>query len=748
MKRPLFLLCFAFFIAVFLLITIIPLPSYQDVFQTGQQIMVIGKVVKIESKKDKNVIYLNKIQYSGSSSNQKSTNKISTQKNKFNQKNPQGVLCYMDDFNVPKIGSIVKIEGNYMAFESATNEGQFDLKKYYQIEKIDFAIMKAVCIAESKHFNAFRQTLYEVKLLFCNVYDDGLSVRHAGVMKAMLVNEKSDLEDDLKGLFQRTGIAHILSISGLHISIIGMALFQLLQRFRCKIHLCVMMSSFFMISYGMMVDGGTSTVRAIVMFLLYLFAKVVKRSYDMLTAMAISGVLLLVEQPLYIVHTGFLLSYSAVMGIALAAPIFEELFPKNKIGKAFAFSMGIFFFNLPLQMLFFYEIPVYSVLLNLIIIPPVTFIMILGMLCGIIGLFVPVISSLLLKPCGLLLYFYEVLCKITERLPFHKWITGTPSITALFLFYGGIVLLLFSQKRIKQWLKETQYIKEKYRKVLSSGYLFFLFLILVFSGKKENKIAMLDIGQGDCNVVSTKNGTCVLIDAGSSSEKEAGKYRLIPYLKKNGIYKISYAFISHPDSDHYSVLVELLQTMKESGIFIDYVVLSKSAKGNQAYTEIIEAAKNAKVPVVYINEGMKVSCSPFRIRCLYDGTQIQDMDDNNASMVLEVTYLNTKCLFTGDLGIEGEKVLLPKLVDEYRILKVAHHGSKNSSSQEFLDRISPEIALISCGKENRYGHPHKETCDRLLNVECKIYKTSFDGELSMIFERDRILVRTFQKMAD
>ena len=238
----------------------------------------------------------------------------------------------------------------------------------------------------------------------------------------------------------------------------------------------------------------------------------------------------------------------------------------------------------------------------------------------------------------------------------------------------------------------------------------------------------------------------MLMDAGSSSIKDCDKYRLIPYLKSEGVQSISYAFLSHPDSDHYSMLLALMEKKDEYHVGIECLVLSESARGNPAYESLLEAARQSGCQIAWIGAGGRVRIDDVSITCLWDGTEyVGNKDNNETSMVLWMECGSIHTLFTGDLGMEGEKKLAGRLPGPCTILKAAHHGSRNSSSREFLQAVSPEITLISCGEENSYGHPHRETLQRLSEAGSKVYITKDSGMITIKMKEDGLILREYCK---
>ncbi len=710
MKRPLCMFSLVFIAAVFLMLKLFPIPLYKDKEADKSMLEITGQVYAKEQKGDTNVIYL---------------------KSKSDR-----LICYMEGSYMPRMGSYVTIKGKYKGFSTASNPGQFNQKKYYQILNLNFSILNANIIQETKEYNRFKEAIYKIRRTWANSYERCMHTKEAGVLKAMILGDKSELDADLKNLYKQAGISHILAISGLHISIIGMGVYKLFKKVKLPISMAALISLFVMILYGELTSAGTSSIRAIFMFGMYLGAQVVKRTYDMLTALSLAAVFLIIEQPLYLYHTGFLLSFGAVLGIGLCCPIFEQITPKklkkNKIVKNFLPSISVTFFSLPIMAWYFFELPVYSIFINLVVIPLMTSLLVLGICGGIAGIFLEQAGILLLLPCQWILNLYEGLCKALEMIPFHTFVIGKPSVLGIVLFYLIILILLIKYRKLKTHTIGLC--------ILAA----MLCICIRFPAKTE--ITMLDIGQGDCIYIHEEGGVDILMDGGSSDISKVGTYRMIPFLKSKGVSKIDYAFISHLDSDHYNGILECLEMGKNGGIRIDNIVLSTaSGRGGtkekkKEYEILCDAAKKVGCNVIYISRGDVLKYNRLELKCLHPADKAIYEDSNAASLVFLLQYDTFKMLFTGDIGINEEQLLY---VQQSDVLKTGHHGSNYSSSEEFLNRLSPQMALISCGKNNRYGHPGKDAVSRLERQGIEVYITTKCGAISIYPAKEGYGVRTF-----
>ncbi len=258
---------------------------------------------------------------------------------------------------------------------------------------------------------------------------------------------------------------------------------------------------------------------------------------------------------------------------------------------------------------------------------------------------------------------------------------------------------------------------------------------------------MLDVGQGDGMVIRTKSGRIYLSDFGSSSVKGVGTYRLLPFLRVKGYGRIEGIFVSHLDMDHYNGVLELLEAAEEEHISIGTLFLPISVREEgtaEKLAELLELAELTDVSVAFLQAGDRVIDGKTEFFCLHPGNG--EYESNNGSMVVSVEYGDFSFLLTGDVEKEGEEEIRERIdqLGQYHLLKVAHHGSKGSSMEAFLEEIQPRVSLISCGENNRYGHPAGEVLDRLAKAGSLVLQTPETGAITIRPKEDgSFTVETF-----
>jgi competence protein ComEC len=559
----------------------------------------------------------------------------------------------------------------------------------------------------------------------------------------MLLGEKYLLDEEIKQLYQQNGIAHVLAISGLHVSLIGMFIFHLLKKLKFPITLATFLSIFFIYSYGVLTNFSVSTNRAVVMMVVMLLSALIGKTYDMLSAMALSALLILLQNPLQILSAGFLLSYGAVIGIAILLPCLLKIFPtKNFLLSSLLISISAQATTTPLVLYFFYQFPVYGILTNLIILPFVTVLTLISILAGIAGIIYLPIGIFLIGGSNYILKFYEWVCRTGSNMPGNLITLGRPNWLLILLYLSFLLLFLWAVKR--------------YGKKYVVLILIVAPIMLFLPDKNVGlEITMLEVGQGEAIFMQSDKGNNYLIDGGSSNVSKVGIYRLQPFLMSQGVGELDYAIITHSDKDHISGLKELIEREQ---IIINNLVLPKIAEKDEAYIELETLSKEKGITIQYIREGDVILDGDIRIVCLHPRPDYIPSSSNAYSTVLSITYGEFDMLLTGDLEKDGEKELIKLLENpeyrannairpatDYDILKVAHHGSKYSTFEEFLQIVQPEISIISCGEDNSYGHPHEELIERLYRVGSEIKITYEYGAITIRTDGKKLEISEFKK---
>ena len=776
---------------------------YLSVLEEGQSVRLAGKINRVEEKTNCFYYYL--------------TDCSVEQSDHLMPCND--VLAYVssDDYSV---GQILILQGTISLFDEATNEGQFDSRAFYRSQKIDFGVWVDSVERVEGQSDRFRVWLSRVRV------ELGIPLsRYAdddGVLSAMLLGDKTSLDSEIRSLYQKSGIAHVLAISGLHISLLGMALYRLL-RHRCGLTYlwAEIVAASFLVAYTLMTGNAVSARRATGMLIVYLVADLLGRSYDMLSALSLIVILLLWENPFLVTNSGFQFSVAAVVGIGVGQGVLvprvgswkvvygrrkkqddvvrcdaakcdvakrdaakcdaakcdaERIRMQNLVDwmkrrmdkclPGMMISLSIQFFTLPLVAYYYYEIPVYAILLNipvLALIPYVLGLAVFGSLTGQIAFLQP-LSFALCRVCGWVLHGYRWLCDASLLLPGARMITGKPSEVRVVVYYGLLgafyyVLWCGMKKKQRQMCtKGAQAEKQEWiRRRFGFGLGLVLVLLLTFlfvRGKPEFELDILDVGQGDAIYLCASDGTNFMIDGGSTDVKKVGTYRILPFLKAKAIRKVDYWFVSHTDEDHISGLVEVM----ESGYAVGTLVLAEAQKEDEKAYRLAELAQKNGIRVCYMKAGDVLGtrkedvvnernrAGTFRIECLYPTNDNDSEDVNDRCLVLYYEDENFSAFFGGDISSEVEEQLVSAgKCRQTDVLKASHHGSKYSNSDVLLHALHPRLTIASAGKKNRYGHPSPEAIARVGESGSAFYSTIDYGRIRVRFVDGEMVAEPYRK---
>lgn len=645
-------------------------------------------------------------------------------------------------------GMGVEVVGKAELFKGARNPGEFDYAFYYKAQKIQCGIKirmiqvtNATIPPVNRMVSAVSSFVSEALEALCNEDD-------RGIYEAVLLGQKTDLPEDIRQLYQKNGIAHLLAVSGLHVSLIGMSLYAFLRRVGLGYGKAGLLAGILVVFYGFLTGFGPSVFRAVFMILCSFFAAHLGKTYDLLSAMALSLGFLAFDSPYLLFTSGLQLSFGAVTAIGIASE-------RDKEWKLFI-NLFIQLFTYPIILYHFFEFPLYALFLNMIVIPLMAYVVGAGLagvfLYGLSGLFfaagVSGFGVVFMAAKGAvgtghyILAFYNFLCEAAERLPFYSVTTGRPELWKIMVYYGSLFLVLYWNCRSrKRWRAGF----------LSVGSLLVLFLM--FHPVSGLEVDFLDVGQGDGIYLQTKKCR-ILMDAGSSQLKNLGGQRLLPFLKSKGVSSLDYVFVSHGDLDHISGIKFLLE---EKGVKIKNMVFSCRSREDESCSELARLTKEQGGVVWYMEGGQVIKSGNLSITSIYpfansDKKELEnkiETDKNNQSLVLLVEYGAFSLLLTGDVESQGEEVILAfseeKLPNPLTVLKAAHHGSNSSTGVELLERLNPGITVLSYGAGNSYGHPAGEVVERLKVLGTDLWHTAKSGAVMIKTDGKQCTIQGFIK---
>lgn len=662
----------------------------------------------------------------------------------------QKLLVYLSDSAEYPAGTDLSLSGTIYALEEPVNPGQFNSRLYYQGKGISGRVYADRAEIIGSHPAPVRRFLTGVRTEISRVYGLVLDENEAGLLRAMILGEKEGLDEETKELYQKNGISHLLAISGLHISLIGLGFYGIMRRSSGSYLCAAIPAILLLLAYGWMTGASVSVIRAASMCGLSILADLVGRTYDMLTAIGATALVLMVTNPLCVRQSAFLLSYGAVLGIALIQPLWKFYRPGGgRLYQSLSASLSVLTVTFPILLHAFCEYPLYSTVLNLLAIPLMSILMVCGLMCGLLGLYFLPAARLAAFPCHMILSLYEQMGSWCLKLPGAVLSIGAPARWKIALYYGILALglwILYREKRKAKYAGAGHpFLLSKRVPVFWLGIQFLSVLLLCLRLHTGLSVTMLDVGQGDAIFLQGPEGTTILTDGGSSSVKQVGEYRILPYLRSEGVALLDYMIISHMDQDHVNGLTELVEdSRKPGGMRIGHAVLPELSVKDEAYLEMEKLFGEAEIPILYMRAGDILASDNFSLTCLWPERGKQSDDRNEQSLVLLAEYGEFQMLLTGDIGPEAERALISSgRLKDVEILKASHHGSRYSSSSAFLDQIRPEVSLISCSATNRYGHPGKETLGRLKDVGSRVLITRDCGAIQVWTDGELVRVRGY-----
>lgn len=630
------------------------------------------------------------------------------------------VYLYTEDGEPVRIGDKVSFNGRVEYFDMPRNNGEFDSLSYYESKNIRFKVYSESINVLHRSKLPIGETLRQVREKIASNMNKYMP-ENFGILKGIMLGDKSDIDELEKSLYQRGGISHILAISGLHVSNLSILIYFVLERLRLKKGLCTIVSIAILIVYAIFSGCSPSVIRAICMFAVSKAALIRGRNYDIPTALSISFFIYTLFFPYSYRSSGTILSYMAVFSIWLfsvnykkikklkSAGISGKLFDE-KILKVLKMSLFLTMFSLPMVLKFYYTFPIYSVALNMYVVPLMSMLFILAIFAIILSFINGFLAYSFFKLCSLIISSFTLLTDLTVNKLNGTIVAGEPTVAEIIFYYSIllIIILLINKVRRKYLLMSLLTVP----------------LILLFIKPNFNSITMIDVDQGDCSVVTAENKV-FMVDCGSLGKKQIFKYTVEPYLLSNGIRKIDYVFLSHSDLDHVNGIIEYLEAETKI-IDIKNIVITPQMKEDELGVKIISLSNDNGIDVKVMKSSDRITYNAININCLHPNPDTKINDVNDTSMVLEIELDGVKALFTGDISSETEEKLYLGEVD---ILKVSHHGSSSATGEDFLGRIRPKIGLISCGRENSYGHPAPIVLDNLKKYNVNTYVTAQKGQI-------------------
>lgn len=625
-------------------------------------------------------------------------------------------------------GRELVFEGVLTQPEGVRNPGGFDYRRYLAQKGVGasvFSYAYAIEPGEGKKGNLLVQAGLNIRKKIVYVIENSLPRQQAGLLNGMLIGYREGLSDEVQEAFSNAGLTHIMAVSGANVAFLILPLAFLFKLFRIRKSIANLMIIAFLVFFIFVTGFEPSVLRAVVMASILLIAAILYREPDTYAAIALSCIILLALSPCMLFNIGFQLSYGATLSIVMLykniKKIFAKSFMPDCIAEIFAATLAAQLGVLPITLIYFNKVSLIAIIPNLLAVPMLELITILGTIMALLGQFSLVASQVIGYLNSVFLSAVLYITKFASSVPFAMVKTVTPPFILAIAYYVLVWFML--------WYRPLKNIVLKSRHAAIALSLLAIFILTGSLQPGRLEVAFLDVGQGDSAFIRTYTGKTVLIDGGGSANpsrvSKIGESVVIPFLLDSGVSRLDAVIATHPHSDHIQGLCDVLKQMN-----VDRLILPSLAD-ESGFADLIQAAEAKNVQVSRCSEGETIRLDERT--CLHvlspEFNCSVDLDSlNNTSLVLKLCYGRTAILFTGDAETEVEEKLLANAsvlsadatsVLSADVIKIAHHGSLSSTGRGFLEKVNPRAAIISVGKNN-FGHPSSETLNLLeqCNVNC------------------------------
>ena len=717
--------------------------KYENVYKDGEELTLVAIVDSNKEEKEYKDTYKIKTE-------NKDTNLIlSVNKNK--------------DIEL-EYGDKILIKGEFVEPSESRNYGGFDYKEYLKSIKI-YGTIKAdsIEILAKNSNNPIFTFANNINLKIKENINKLIPEKYSAIFTGLILGDTSKVEEEVNDDFKIANISHVLAISGMHITYIVIGIELLLKKGIGKRKTRII-TIIILVMYMFITGFAPSVVRASIMGIIMLISKLIHRKNDIWTSISLSLLILLIYNPFLILNVGLQLSYLGTIGIVCFNKNVYNFLRKlkirnkkirykinrkfilfmDKIKEMLSVTLSAQIVILPILLFNFNILGIYFFISNILVSIIIGPIIIVGFVCILISFISIEIAKILsiFMSVGI-----QILISISEisHLPFSKIYIPTPKVWQIVSYYICVIVINriyiafnskkpdFTSIRIRNLVALLKFkFRQNRNKVLKVLIVLVSLVFILNTIPEKLKIHFVDVGQGDCTFITTPQNKTILIDGGGSMSEEydVGKSTLLPYILDRGYTKLDYVFISHFDQDHVGGILTILEELRVGQVYI-----SKQEQDSENYQKFLKIVEDKKIKVKVLKQG---DCLKIEKNLYFDilwpiEEQIQENVLNNNAMVMKLRYGKFSMLFTGDIEAIAEE----KILDFYKekgesilksdVLKVAHHGSKTSTTQSFFEKVNPKICLIGVGKNNMFGHPTTEVLERINGT--KIYRTDENGEI-------------------
>ena len=644
--------------------------------------------------------------------------------------------------NMPSPGDSICYEASFYPVKSPTVPGAFDTKSWLQKEKLS-------AYGKILHFNSrrgdwtFERSFFSFRKWIKDRFDKYLEPAETGLLLGLLAGDRSGIPESLTSDFQRSGLVHVLAISGFHVVLLSGILMVFLKATRIPHNVARIIAVILLFIYIPVTGSSPAVRRAVFMFTIPQLGILFERKANTLNSLGAALFFILVLSPQELFNAGFQLSASATAGILIGGAYkpfeqFPDFIRKNTLFKMFEHTvlestyvtLTATLATAPFLIYHFGTLSPTSWLGNIIVVPAISY----GMQAGLFAL---------LSPFDFLQQIFSLAAQFFLRLASlftHSLSDSTiASITVgpyptIFLLLGTFSLILLPVIK-----------KNSVARIYCVLTLLLFSAFFAFDGYRKAifpswNITAIDVGQGDSFLIETPSGRHILIDAGDSKRIDSGKKIIIPFLQHQGIKKLDALVITHSDLDHFGGAKSIVQTFPVAELWISKCSRNETKKEWRIF---LEEVYRRNIPVRTVHRGFVWQENLFEMTALHPSKEALCSDLNRESIAFRGKGLGHSALLVGDLTVDGEReILSTNAYLKSDILKLGHHGSKTSSGRRFLEEVSPQRAIISSGFKNRFHHPHKQVTSRLDSLGIPYMNTATHGTVTVTFTENSVTLKS------
>ena len=649
----------------------------------------------------------------------------------------------------PEFGDIIIFESSIKSIRNFMNPGAFDYQRFLKLKGIygtAYSDTKKIKIlTQPDQVNVFLKLIRKIEDLRTRYYDfisiHAKDSKSSTIIASLVTGKKEIISQDLRDLFSKAGISHLLAISGLHLSIVSLLFFNLFYRIlsfspsltnsgRAK-KIAGILSIFPLTGYAVFSGFSPSTQRAFIMIIVLLFSFVSEKEKDIVSSLSVAGIIILTLDPAALFSISFQLSFMAVIFIVAGVSVLKKYFLLQKtsviakMGLMLCITLFASLGTFPLTAHYFNIVSIIALLSNVIFIPVIGFIILpLGLISFVCFSFSPVFSILIINVCIQILSVSISILNFIISIPFSWSRVATLQWYEIAAIYLVFILIFLSLKG---------------RKKLLPFIVFIIFLLVIVSFSTDRfqnssnsnlKITIIDVGQGNSALIQTPEGKTILVDGGGFSDAssfDTGKFIVAPFLWQKGIWSLDYVILTHPESDHLNGLIFIL-----ANFAVQTLIKNHDGKNSESYVNLMRLCKKVNIRIwTPSTRADQLNLGPIKLIFYESPNEKFSYGYNNNSLVFKLIYNKFSMLFPGDILNNREKNLSNNtdINLDSNILLSPHHGSTTSSTKVFLDKIKPGIVIISCGRHNRYGFPHDKVLKRYKKFGIQIFRTDTDGAI-------------------